>query len=283
MKTAEDFLRIEEACRLIGVGRSKLYKLLGTGEVVGKKLGSITLITKQSAEAFLKNLPQMHAVKINGHAPEKEETKRSFEESHVPKGRLLGRRQLRKLVPTSEMTLWRWEREGIFPRHLKIKGRSFWLASEINEWVEKYSAKRDLNTNQEDSYDEEEERETMQQSSNVGKELSWEAGRRCGLLEALAISYRIMGHSSMPEVRRGARNVASEIEKTLVSEESGYDEPAIRRRKDKSVARFRTAVKPPRRRLSARSLRARRATPRLGSGHGDAQSSTPGRAEAGSG
>ena len=34
--------------------------------------------------------------------------------------RLLPRRELRGLVPVSDMTIWRWERDGLFPRHLSI-------------------------------------------------------------------------------------------------------------------------------------------------------------------
>jgi hypothetical protein len=40
--------------------------------------------------------------------------------------RLLPRRELRGLVPVSDMTIWRWERDGLFPRHLSINGRNYW-------------------------------------------------------------------------------------------------------------------------------------------------------------
>ncbi len=33
------------------------------------------------------------------------------------------------------VTLWRWEREGIFPKRIKIGRRSVaWLESEVEEW-----------------------------------------------------------------------------------------------------------------------------------------------------
>lgn len=35
--------------------------------------------------------------------------------------RLINRRQLRELVPASDMTVWRWIRSGIFPAPHKIK------------------------------------------------------------------------------------------------------------------------------------------------------------------
>ena len=49
--------------------------------------------------------------------------------------RLLPRRELRTLVPVSDMTIWRWERDGQFPRHLSINGRNYWLFSEVRMWM----------------------------------------------------------------------------------------------------------------------------------------------------
>ena len=49
--------------------------------------------------------------------------------------RLLPRRELRNLVPVSDMTIWRWERSGDFPRHLSIYGRNYWLRSEVLGWM----------------------------------------------------------------------------------------------------------------------------------------------------
>jgi predicted DNA-binding transcriptional regulator AlpA len=49
--------------------------------------------------------------------------------------RLLPRRELRSLVPVSDMTIWRWERDGLFPRHLVINGRNYWRLSELRKWV----------------------------------------------------------------------------------------------------------------------------------------------------
>lgn len=56
-------------------------------------------------------------------------------------GRLLTRSLLRAMVPVSDMTIWRWERAGKFPRHLAIYGRNYWLLSEVEAWV--FSQKRD--------------------------------------------------------------------------------------------------------------------------------------------
>ena len=50
--------------------------------------------------------------------------------------RLLPRRELRVLVPVSDMTIWRWERDGLFPRHLLINGRNYWRLSELRDWMD---------------------------------------------------------------------------------------------------------------------------------------------------
>ena len=49
--------------------------------------------------------------------------------------RLLTRRLLRELVPVSDMTIWRWERDGLFPRHLTVNSRNYWLLSEVKAWL----------------------------------------------------------------------------------------------------------------------------------------------------
>jgi predicted DNA-binding transcriptional regulator AlpA len=45
--------------------------------------------------------------------------------------RLINRRQLRQKIPTSDMTIWRWEQQGTFPTHISINGRNYWRLSEI--------------------------------------------------------------------------------------------------------------------------------------------------------
>ena len=49
--------------------------------------------------------------------------------------RLLTRRMLRQMVPVSDMTIWRWERDGLFPRHLTVNSRNYWLLSEVKAWL----------------------------------------------------------------------------------------------------------------------------------------------------
>lgn len=46
-------VRIREACRLTGIGRSKLYELIAAGEIEILKVGTITLIPMAALERFL--------------------------------------------------------------------------------------------------------------------------------------------------------------------------------------------------------------------------------------
>jgi excisionase family DNA binding protein len=46
-------VRIPEACRLTGIGRSKLYELIQSGEIATIKVGRITLIPTRGLRDFL--------------------------------------------------------------------------------------------------------------------------------------------------------------------------------------------------------------------------------------
>jgi len=46
-------VRIREACRLTGVGRSTLYELIASGEVETVKIGRITLVLMSSLRALI--------------------------------------------------------------------------------------------------------------------------------------------------------------------------------------------------------------------------------------
>jgi excisionase family DNA binding protein len=46
-------VRVREACRLTGIGRSKLYELIAAGEIEIVKVGTITLIPTAALERFL--------------------------------------------------------------------------------------------------------------------------------------------------------------------------------------------------------------------------------------
>jgi excisionase family DNA binding protein len=47
-------VRIREACRLTGIGRSKLYELIAAGEIEVVKVGAITLVPVSSLTRFLR-------------------------------------------------------------------------------------------------------------------------------------------------------------------------------------------------------------------------------------
>lgn len=53
---------IDEAVSITGIGRTKLYEALKTGELQAKKLGKKTLILKDDLEDFLANLEPYNAV-----------------------------------------------------------------------------------------------------------------------------------------------------------------------------------------------------------------------------
>jgi len=46
-------VRVREACRLTGIGRSKLYMLIKEGHIDVVKVGTMTLIPMRSLEKFL--------------------------------------------------------------------------------------------------------------------------------------------------------------------------------------------------------------------------------------
>lgn len=46
-------VRIPEACRLTGIGRSKFYELIAAGEIEIIKVGAITLVPVSSLTSFL--------------------------------------------------------------------------------------------------------------------------------------------------------------------------------------------------------------------------------------
>ena len=47
-------VRIDDAARMIGVGRTKLYELIATGELEAVKIGKATRVTTASLQKFVK-------------------------------------------------------------------------------------------------------------------------------------------------------------------------------------------------------------------------------------
>jgi predicted DNA-binding transcriptional regulator AlpA len=58
-----------------------------------------------------------------------------FAYSELSRDHLINRKQLRRIIPVSAMTIWRWERDGKLPRHLTIGRTSFWRAIEVHEYL----------------------------------------------------------------------------------------------------------------------------------------------------
>jgi prophage regulatory protein len=57
--------------------------------------------------------------------------------------RIIRKPELLSLVPLSDVTLWRLEKAGQFPRRLRLGGNSTgWLASEVEAWIEAKAAER---------------------------------------------------------------------------------------------------------------------------------------------
>ncbi len=46
-------VRIREACRMTGIGRSKLYELIGEGEIEVVKIGAMTLVPVASLRKLI--------------------------------------------------------------------------------------------------------------------------------------------------------------------------------------------------------------------------------------
>ena len=57
--------------------------------------------------------------------------------------RLIDSTELRRLIPFSDVHIWRMEKEHRFPRRIKIgRRRVAWRLSEIQEWIDERAAER---------------------------------------------------------------------------------------------------------------------------------------------
>jgi predicted DNA-binding transcriptional regulator AlpA len=63
--------------------------------------------------------------------------------SELSRHHLITRKQLRELLPVSNMTIRRWEQDGLIPAHFTIGRTSFWRLAEVLETIgRKASLKR---------------------------------------------------------------------------------------------------------------------------------------------
>jgi excisionase family DNA binding protein len=54
-------MSVEEAARILGVGRTSVYAAIASGALKARKLGSRTLILEEDARSFLASLPNVTA------------------------------------------------------------------------------------------------------------------------------------------------------------------------------------------------------------------------------
>ena len=58
--------------------------------------------------------------------------------------RVIRKRELFKMIPLSDVTVWRMERKGEFPKRFTLGGRAVgWFADEIDEWLDSKAIKRE--------------------------------------------------------------------------------------------------------------------------------------------
>jgi excisionase family DNA binding protein len=50
-------ISISEVCTIAGIGRTKIYQAIASGELVARKYGKRTIILRQDLQAFLAALP----------------------------------------------------------------------------------------------------------------------------------------------------------------------------------------------------------------------------------
>jgi predicted DNA-binding transcriptional regulator AlpA len=64
-----------------------------------------------------------------------------------PEDRYINREQLRTLIPASDMTLWRWQRNPkvAFPSPVKLgeDGRNYWWLPAIRSWMQQRQERSD--------------------------------------------------------------------------------------------------------------------------------------------
>lgn len=51
--------------------------------------------------------------------------------------KLINKKQRNQLCQASEMSFWRWEQKGIWPKRIKIGGRNYWRLAEVLEAIDK--------------------------------------------------------------------------------------------------------------------------------------------------
>ncbi len=55
---------------------------------------------------------------------------------------LLSTSDVQKIAPVSNVTLWRWVRDGKFPAPIQVSKNNFWRSDEVGAWMDEMSLKR---------------------------------------------------------------------------------------------------------------------------------------------
>lgn len=55
---------------------------------------------------------------------------------------LLSTSDVQKIAPVSNVTLWRWVRDGKFPAPIQVAKNNFWRSDEIGAWMDEMSSRR---------------------------------------------------------------------------------------------------------------------------------------------
>jgi predicted DNA-binding transcriptional regulator AlpA len=56
--------------------------------------------------------------------------------------RLLTKREILGITGVSFVTIWTWMREGKFPRSREVVGRSMWLSTEVEDWLNRLPVRK---------------------------------------------------------------------------------------------------------------------------------------------
>lgn len=81
-------------------------------------------------------MSQRQATKHAANAQQPNQRSRAPEQADVSVQVLLRAEQVRKIVPVSRTTLWRWTRDCGFPRPIRVGNCRFWRADAVYAWID---------------------------------------------------------------------------------------------------------------------------------------------------
>lgn len=136
-----------QAAEMLGVPMDSLMKLMS-----GKKLrlnecglipiGDIDLAIASRAPRLNYEQQKSGARKIISMA-EEEKPARRRQRSHSPDGALMRIVEVEEMVRVKTTTIYRWIKDGKFPRPLKMGFVSLWARAEVEAWIQQQIVVRD--------------------------------------------------------------------------------------------------------------------------------------------